>query len=34
MKTALDTNILIYYLEGIEPEASKVGKILARIYEF
>ncbi len=28
MKTALDTNILIYYLEGIEPEASKVGKIL------
>ena len=29
MKTALDTNILIYYLEGIEPEASKVGKILA-----
>jgi predicted nucleic acid-binding protein len=30
MKIALDTNILIYYLEGIEPEASKVGKILAR----
>ncbi|MGA3061390.1 MAG: PIN domain-containing protein [Candidatus Bathyarchaeia archaeon] len=28
MKTALDTNILIYYLEGIEPQASKVGKIL------
>ena len=28
MKTALDTNILIYYLEGIEPETSKVGKIL------
>ena len=28
MITALDTNILIYYLEGIEPEASKVGKIL------
>ena len=29
MKTALDTNILIYYLEGIEPEASKIGKVLA-----
>ena len=29
MKTALDTNILIYYLEGFEPEANKVGKILA-----
>ncbi len=29
MKMALDTNVLIYYLEGIEPEASKVEKILA-----
>ena len=28
MKTALDTNILIYYLEGIEPQASVVEKIL------
>ncbi len=28
MKTALDTNILIYYLEEIEPQASKVEKIL------
>jgi predicted nucleic acid-binding protein len=28
MKMALDTNIFIYYLEGIEPEASKVAKIL------
>jgi len=28
MKIALDTNIVIYYLEGIEPQASQVGKIL------
>ena len=28
MKTALDTNILIFYLEEIEPQASKVEKIL------
>ena len=28
MKIALDTNILIYFLEGIEPQASKVEKIL------
>jgi len=28
MKIALDTNILIYFLEGIEPHASKVEKTL------
>lgn len=28
MKICLDTNILIYFIEGIEPQASKVGKIL------
>lgn len=28
MKIALDTNILIYFFEGIEPEASRVEKIL------
>jgi predicted nucleic acid-binding protein len=28
MKIALDTNIIIYFLEGIEPQASKVEKIL------
>jgi predicted nucleic acid-binding protein len=28
MKIALDTNILIYFLEGIEPQAGKVEKIL------
>lgn len=28
MKITLDTNILIYFLEGIEPQASKVEKIL------
>jgi len=28
MKIALDTNVLIYFLEGIEPEAGKVEKIL------
>ena len=31
MKIALDTNILIYFFEGIEPQASKVEKILATI---
>ena len=29
MKIALDTNVLIYFLEGIEPQASKVEKILS-----
>jgi len=28
MKICMDTNILIYFLEGIEPEASKAEKIL------
>jgi predicted nucleic acid-binding protein len=28
MKITLDTNILIYFLEGIEPQASKVEKLL------
>jgi len=28
MKIALDTNVLIYFLEGIEPQANKVEKIL------
>jgi predicted nucleic acid-binding protein len=28
MKIALDTNVLIYFLEGIEPQAGKVEKIL------
>ncbi len=28
MKICLDTNILIYFVEGAEPQASKVGKIL------
>ena len=28
MKIALDTNILIYFLEGIEPYASKVENLL------
>jgi predicted nucleic acid-binding protein len=27
MKIALDTNILIYFLEGIEPQATKVEKL-------
>lgn len=31
MKIALDTNVLIYFLEGIEPQASKVEKILNAI---
>jgi len=30
MKICLDTNILIYFIEGIEPQASEVGKILRR----
>jgi predicted nucleic acid-binding protein len=28
MKIALDTNVLIYFLEGIEPQAGKVEKLL------
>ena len=28
MKIALDTNVLIYFIEGIEPQASKVETIL------
>jgi len=28
MKISLDTNVLIYFFEGIEPQASKVEKIL------
>ena len=28
MKITLDTNVLIYFFEGIEPQASKVEKIL------
>ncbi len=28
MKICLDTNVLIYFVEGIEPQASKVGKIM------
>jgi predicted nucleic acid-binding protein len=31
MKITLDTNVLIYFFEGIEPQASKVEKILAGI---
>lgn len=31
MKIALDTNVLIYFFEGIEPQASKVEKILGSI---
>ncbi len=31
MKIALDTNVLIYFFEGIEPQASKVEKILQAI---
>jgi predicted nucleic acid-binding protein len=30
MKIALDTNILIYFLEGIEPQSSKVEKVLSK----
>jgi predicted nucleic acid-binding protein len=29
MKIAFDTNILIYFLEGIEPQASKIEKLLS-----
>ena len=28
MRIALDTNILIYFLEGIDPQDSKAEKIL------
>ena len=28
MKITLDTNLLIYFLEGIEPEANKVESLL------
>jgi predicted nucleic acid-binding protein len=31
MKIALDTNVLIYFFEGIEPQASSVEKILDAI---
>jgi len=31
MKIALDTNVIIYFLEGVEPPASKVEKILDTI---
>lgn len=31
MKIAIDTNVLIYFFEGIEPQASKVEKILDKI---
>ncbi len=31
MKVALDTNVLIYFYEGIEPQASKTQKILQTI---
>ncbi|MGD6850927.1 MAG: type II toxin-antitoxin system VapC family toxin [Candidatus Bathyarchaeia archaeon] len=31
MKIALDTNVLIYFFEGIEPQASKVEKVLKSI---
>ena len=31
MKIALDTNVLIYFFEGVEPQASKVEKILDTI---
>ena len=31
MKIALDTNVLIYFFEGIEPQASKMEKILTAI---
>jgi predicted nucleic acid-binding protein len=30
MKICIDTNILIYFLEGIEPQADKVEQILKR----
>ena len=31
MKIALDTNVLIYFFEGIEPQAGKIEKILTAI---
>ncbi len=31
MKLALDTNVLIYFFENIEPQASKTEKILSSI---
>lgn len=31
MRIALDTNVLIYFFEGIEPQASKVEKVLQSI---
>jgi predicted nucleic acid-binding protein len=31
MKIALDTNVLIYFFEEIEPQASKVEKILTSV---
>jgi predicted nucleic acid-binding protein len=33
MKSAFDTNILIYFLEGIEPQASKVEQILNKLMQ-
>ena len=30
MKIALDTNVFIYFLEGVEPQASKVEQVLSR----
>jgi predicted nucleic acid-binding protein len=31
MKVALDTNVLIYFFEGIEPQASRAEKVLQAI---
>ncbi len=31
MKIALDTNVIVYFLENIEPQAGKVEKLLNRI---
>ena len=31
MRIAIDTNVLIYFLEGIEPQAGKVQKIFEKI---
>ena len=31
MKIALDTNVLIYFFEGIEPQAGKAERIMAAI---
>lgn len=30
MKICLDTNLLIYFVEGVEPQASKVEQLLGR----